>query len=49
VGDPLLPASVTERLTPPAPKPRDEDEELDASKVFAKLSSLKGKSEEEGE
>ena len=47
VGDTLLPASVTERLTPPAPQPRDEDEELDASKVFAKLSSLKGKVEDD--
>ena len=46
-GDTLLPASVTERLTPPEPKPRDEDEELDASKVFAKLSSLKGRTDED--
>ncbi len=46
-GDTLLPASVTERLTPPAPKPRDEDEELDADKVFAKLSSLKGRTDDE--
>ncbi len=48
-GDTLLPASVTERLTPPAPKPADEDAELDADKVFAKLSSLKGKEEDEEE
>jgi len=48
-GDTLLPASVTERLTPPAPKPRDEDEELDADKVFAKLSSMKGKAQDEDE
>jgi hypothetical protein len=48
-GDTLLPAALTERLTPEqAPKPQPkEDEELDADKVFAKLSSLKGKSEEE--
>lgn len=49
VGDTLLPASVTERLIPPAPQPKDEDEELDASKVFAKLSSLKGKVEDDEE
>jgi len=47
VGDTLLPASVTERLTPPEPQQKDEDEELDASKVFAKLSSLKGKVEDD--
>jgi hypothetical protein len=47
VGDTLLPAAVTERLTPEAPKPKEEDAELDADKVFAKLSSLKSKSEEE--
>jgi uncharacterized protein len=47
-GDTLLPAAVTERLTPPEPKPqREEEEELDADKVFAKLSSLKGKEEDE--
>ena len=47
VGDTLLPASVTERLTPPAPAAeKPEDEELDASKVFAKLSSMKGTEEE---
>ncbi|MDN5927483.1 MAG: DUF1013 domain-containing protein [Hyphomicrobiales bacterium] len=39
VGDTLLPASVTERLT--AADERKEDGELDAAAVFAKLSSLK--------
>jgi hypothetical protein len=49
-GDTLLPASVTERLvvTPPAPK-KDEDEELDADKVFAKLSSLKSRPADDDE
>jgi uncharacterized protein len=47
VGDTLLPAALTERLTPEAPKPREEDAELDASKVFAKLSSLKSKNEDQ--
>ncbi len=42
-GDTLLPASVTERLTPAAPKPRSDDDELDADAVFAKLSALKTK------
>jgi hypothetical protein len=47
-GDTLLPAALTERLPPEqAPKPKDEEEELDADKVFAKLSSLKSKEEEE--
>lgn len=48
-GDTLLPAALTERLTPEqAPKPQPkEDDELDADKVFAKLSSLKSKDEEE--
>jgi uncharacterized protein len=46
VGDTLLPASLTERLTPEAEKPRDEDKELDANAVFAKLSSLKAKDPE---
>ena len=45
-GDTLLPAALTERLQPAAPKPKDEDAELDADKVFAKLSALKGKTEE---
>jgi hypothetical protein len=46
-GDTLLPASMTERLTPEAPKTKQEDAELDADKVFAKLSSLKSKTEAE--
>jgi uncharacterized protein len=43
-GDTLLPASITERL-PVEDKlaAKKEDEELDADKVFAKLSSLKSK------
>ncbi|MBX3529329.1 MAG: DUF1013 domain-containing protein [Rhizobiaceae bacterium] len=47
-GDTLLPASVTERLVvaPAAPKKSDDDE-LDADKVFAKLSSLKNRNTEE--
>ncbi|HHZ09012.1 MAG TPA: DUF1013 domain-containing protein [Rhizobiales bacterium] len=48
-GDTLLPASLTERLTPEAAKPKREDEELDASKVFAKLSALKGRIEDDEE
>jgi len=44
-GDTLLPASETESMGSRAPDmqpaPAAEDEELDASKVFAKLSSLK--------
>jgi hypothetical protein len=39
-GDTLLPASQTETLRSPE-QSHPEDEELDASKVFAKLSSLK--------
>jgi hypothetical protein len=46
-GDTLLPASLTERLTPPPEKPRDEDRELDANAVFAKLSALKSKTADE--
>jgi uncharacterized protein len=46
-GDTLLPASMTERLTPAAEKPKDEDAELDADKVFAKLSALKKSDEDE--
>jgi len=46
-GDTLLPASLTERMTVPAAK--DEDAELDASAVFAKLSSLKRKEPAEGD
>lgn len=43
VGDTLLPASFTERLTVDTDKKPDEEQELDASKVFAKLSALKSK------
>ncbi|HTV69539.1 MAG TPA: DUF1013 domain-containing protein [Rhizobiaceae bacterium] len=47
-GDTLLPASVTERLTPETQAPKkDEEKELDANAVFAKLSSLKSKDPEE--
>ncbi len=46
-GDTLLPASMTERLTPAVEKPKDEDAELDADKVFAKLSALKKSDEDE--
>ncbi|ODT31986.1 MAG: cytoplasmic protein [Kaistia sp. SCN 65-12] len=49
-GDTLLPAALTERLVPAPEKPRDENEELDADAVFAKLSALKSKdTEEDGE
>jgi len=49
VGDTLLPAALTERLTPEEAKPRSEDDELDASKVFAKLTALKGRTDEDDE
>ena len=45
-GDTLLPAALTERLQPAAQKPKDEEAELDADKVFAKLTALKSKPEE---
>ena len=48
-GDTLLPASLTERLTPEEAKPRSDDDELDASKVFAKLSSIKAQPEDDEE
>jgi hypothetical protein len=48
-GDTLLPAALTERLQPAQPKPRDQDEELDADAVFAKLSALKGRTDEDEE
>lgn len=48
-GDTLLPAALTERLTPQVEKPKGEDDELDAEKVFAKLSALKGKVDEDEE
>ncbi len=43
VGDTLLPASLTERLVPQVDTKADEEKELDANAVFAKLSSLKSK------
>jgi hypothetical protein len=49
-GDTLLPASVTERL--PVEEKREarkEEEELDADKVFAKLSSLKSRDQGDNE
>ena len=46
-GDTLLPASVTERLTPTVEKPKSDEDELDADAVFAKLSALKGKTDED--
>ena len=49
-GDTLLPASVTEKMPVEQEKPaaeKAEDGELDADKVFAKLSSLKGRAEED--
>jgi hypothetical protein len=48
-GDTLLPAALTERLQPEQPKAKDEDAELDADKVFAKLSALKSTQPEEDE
>ncbi|MGH6761276.1 MAG: DUF1013 domain-containing protein [Phyllobacterium sp.] len=45
-GDTLLPASATENLDIHS-QPEEESEELDADKVFAKLSSLKGKTDED--
>ena len=47
-GDTLLPASATENLDI-QPTVREEDQELDADKVFAKLSSLKGRQDDEDE
>ncbi|AMS40437.1 MULTISPECIES: DUF1013 domain-containing protein [Aminobacter] len=49
VGDTLLPASLTERLTPEQAAPKDEDKELDANAVFAKLSALRSKTPDEDE
>jgi uncharacterized protein len=43
-GDTLLPAATTENLYRPAPQ---QEEELDADKVFAKLSALKGNRNDE--
>ena len=47
VGDTLLPASITERLVPEAARENNEEKELDANAVFAKLSSLKAREPEE--
>ena len=46
-GDTLLPAALTERLPAETAKPRDEEQELDADAVFAKLSSLKSNTPDE--
>lgn len=48
-GDTLLPAALTERIVPESqtPRPRSDDDELDADAVFAKLSALKSKPEED--
>ncbi|MFU0504989.1 DUF1013 domain-containing protein [Pseudaminobacter sp. NGMCC 1.201702] len=48
-GDTLLPASMTERLEPGDEAAAEEDKELDADAVFAKLSSLKGREADEDE
>ena len=48
-GDTLLPAALTERLTPQQAAPKDEDKELDANAVFAKLTALRSKTPEEDE
>jgi uncharacterized protein len=45
-GDTLLPAATTQNLEPAV---HPDDEVLDAGKVFAKLSALKGNVEEDGE
>ncbi|MGB3502983.1 MAG: DUF1013 domain-containing protein [Mesorhizobium sp.] len=45
VGDTLLPAALTERMTPDVDK--EESDELDADAVFAKLSTLKRAEPEE--
>ncbi|MBS3648974.1 DUF1013 domain-containing protein [Pseudaminobacter sp. 19-2017] len=48
-GETLLPAAMTERLTPAVDGRREEEEELDADKVFAKLSALKKTDEADDE
>jgi len=45
-GDTLLPAAMTERLEPEA-EAHEEEKELDADAVFAKLSSLKSRHEDD--
>src|SRR5262245_6181278 len=47
-GETLLPASLTERLPAETAK-REEEKELDAMQVFAKLSSMKSKTPESDE
>jgi len=47
-GETLLPASLTERLPAETVK-REEEKELDAMQVFAKLSSMKSKTSESDE
>ncbi|MBN9071050.1 MAG: DUF1013 domain-containing protein [Rhizobiales bacterium] len=48
-GDTLLPAALTERLTPETEKPDRDEEELDPNAVFAKLSALKSKTPDDEE
>ncbi|MCO6051348.1 DUF1013 domain-containing protein [Mesorhizobium sp. RP14(2022)] len=48
-GDTLLPATLTERMTPSEVDRDRDDEELSAESVFAKLTALKGRSEEDDE
>ncbi len=45
-GDTLLPAATTQNLPT---REVDEDQELDADKVFAKLSALKGRVQDDGD
>ena len=47
-GDTLLPAATTEVLTA-SQVTREEDEQLDADKVFAKLSALRGRVDEDSD
>ncbi|WP_274626524.1 DUF1013 domain-containing protein [Arvimicrobium flavum] len=49
VGETLLPAALTERLTPADERRDDEEKELDANAVFAKLSALKKADADEDE
>ena len=48
-GETLLPAAMTERLTPAVERHREDEDELDADKVFAKLSALKKSDEADDE
>ena len=45
-GDTLLPAATTQNLPS---REVDEDQELDADKVFAKLSALKGRVQDDSD